>query len=363
MAQRKQFLINLHTNSVDSTPSELRFGEIAVRYADEKPELIIKKEGGDFATFIDSGAIHTIVNQINLDYTALEGRVAATEANISGLSASVVTNYATKEVASGYATTAKSEAIEAAKTETTTQVKALSAAVVADIDAVEGRVAATEANISGLSASVVTMKEDLEAEIANKVSSAYIYQGSCTYAELLLKTDNTIGDVWNVTDEHTVNDVKVPAGTNYAWSKGANDGEAKWDALAGIVDMSKYTLVSDFEELEGRVVATEANISSLSASVVTNYATKEVASGYATTAKSEAIEAAKTETTTQVKALSAAVVADIEAVEGRVDALELKSLNAIESITISNLSGVTGTYTGSAVTIDFKNMIIDCGTF
>ena len=423
---RKHILINLHTSGT-SMPTDLRLGEIAVRHADNKPELIIKKNDGTFATFIDSGVVHTIVNKINLDYTSLEGRVDATETNISVLSASVETNYATKVVASGYANTAKSEAIEAAKGETTSQVGALSGAVVADMNTLGGRVDATETNISALSASVETnyatkvvasgyantakseaieaakgettsqvgalsgavvadmntldgrvdgvetkvntlsasvesLEEELREEIAAKVSSAYIYQGSCTYEELTGKTENTIGDVWNVTNEHTVDGVKVPAGTNYAWS-GTDDKDAKWDALAGIVDMSKYTLVSDFNTLKGRVDATETNISALSASVETNYATKVVASGYANTAKSEAIEAAKSETTSQVSALSGAVVADMNTLDGRVDALEEKSLKAIESITIQNLDGVANTYTGSAVTINFENMIIDCGTF
>ena len=140
---RKHILINLHTSGT-SMPTDLRLGEIAVRHADNKPELIIKKNDGTFATFIDSGAVHTIVNKINLDYTSLEGRVDATETNISALSASVETNYATKAVASGYADTAKSEAIEAAKGETTSQVGALSGAVVADMNTLGGRVDALE---------------------------------------------------------------------------------------------------------------------------------------------------------------------------------------------------------------------------
>ena len=127
--------------------------------------------------------------------------------------------------------------------------------------------------------------------------------------------------------------------------------------------MSKYTLVSDFNTLKGRVDGVETEVDTLSASVETNYATKAIASGYADTAKNEAIEAAKGETTNQVKALSGAVVADMEKLDGRVDALEVKSLKAIESITIQNLSGVTDTYTGSAITINFENMIIDCGDF
>ena len=47
MAQeRKHFLINPHTSSADSMPTDLHLGEIAVRHANETPELIetVKKQ-------------------------------------------------------------------------------------------------------------------------------------------------------------------------------------------------------------------------------------------------------------------------------------------------------------------------------
>ena len=61
---------------------------------------------------------------------------------------------------------------------------------------------------------------------------AYTYKGSCNY-EALPSSGNSIGDVWNVLDEHE----GVPAGTNYAWTGN------EWDALGGIVDidLSEYT--------------------------------------------------------------------------------------------------------------------------
>lgn len=76
------------------------------------------------------------------------------------------------------------------------------------------------------------VKTYVDTQITSKISSTYVYKGSCTYAEL--PDDAEVGDVWNVTDQHE----NVPAGTNYAW-----DGEA-WDALGGTVDLSAY-LTSD----------------------------------------------------------------------------------------------------------------------
>lgn len=72
------------------------------------------------------------------------------------------------------------------------------------------------------------VKTYVDTQITSKISSTYVYKGSCTYGEL--PEDAEVGDVWNVTDQHE----NVPAGTNYAW-----DGEA-WDALGGTVDLSAY---------------------------------------------------------------------------------------------------------------------------
>jgi hypothetical protein len=69
---RKHFLINPHTSGSASTPSDLQFGEIAVRHNNSKPELLIKKDNGEFASFIDKVAINTIVTEINGEMDAME---------------------------------------------------------------------------------------------------------------------------------------------------------------------------------------------------------------------------------------------------------------------------------------------------
>lgn len=69
-------------------------------------------------------------------------------------------------------------------------------------------------------------------EVASK---AYKYKGSDTYANIILKENPAIGDVWNST---TANGV-YPKGTNYAWNG------TEWDALGGEVDLSAYQKASD----------------------------------------------------------------------------------------------------------------------
>lgn len=70
----------------------------------------------------------------------------------------------------------------------------------------------------------------------DQISSVYTYKGSKdTFAELPVV--NTIGDVWNVNENHE----NHPAGTNWVWNGTA------WDALAGAVDLSGYALKADVE--------------------------------------------------------------------------------------------------------------------
>lgn len=66
--------------------------------------------------------------------------------------------------------------------------------------------------------------------IAEKVAHAYVYRGSDTYENIIVKENPAVGDVWNST---TANGV-YPKGTNYAWNG------TEWDALGGEVDLSTY---------------------------------------------------------------------------------------------------------------------------
>lgn len=107
--------------------------------------------------------------------------------------------------------------------------------------------------------------KDVEDEINLKISSVYRVKGSCTYEELLTKTGQTEGDVWNVTNAHD----KVPAGTNYVWAKGEGETTAKWDALGGTIDLSGYVSASSFNTLEQTVKGHTTDITNLKESAST----------------------------------------------------------------------------------------------
>lgn len=76
-----------------------------------------------------------------------------------------------------------------------------------------------------------------KSQIDSKLTSAMTYKGTKdTYADLPT-TNNTVGDVWNVTAADASHGVK--AGDNVAWN-----GES-WDALSGTVDLSGYVMTTD----------------------------------------------------------------------------------------------------------------------
>ena len=101
--------------------------------------------------------------------------------------------------------------------------------------------------------------KDVDTKIKTSISSVYKVKGSCTYAELLKKSGQTEGDVWNVTDAHG----NVPAGTNYVWAKGEGETTAKWDALGGTIDLSPYATKTITDGLKSRLDTAEANIGTL----------------------------------------------------------------------------------------------------
>lgn len=88
---------------------------------------------------------------------------------------------------------------------------------------------------AALSANQGKVLSDRIGELSTSLSVVYKYKGSCTYAELVKKTNANVGDVWNVTNANG----NIPAGTNYACYLKDN-GSKGWDALGGSIDLSNY---------------------------------------------------------------------------------------------------------------------------
>lgn len=80
----------------------------------------------------------------------------------------------------------------------------------------------------------------LKSDVTSAVSSAYIFKGTKTFAELAT-AEKVAGYVYNVSDSFQEDGKNYPAGTNVAWNGTA------WDALAGYIDTSVFAQKTDVE--------------------------------------------------------------------------------------------------------------------
>ena len=358
MARKKQQLINYHTSTVAMPQAvDVQLGELVVRHATDRPELLIKKDNNEFATFVDSGKVQSMITTSSTD---LQGKIDAISDNLRD----------------NYADSASTVAAIKAVDDKLTKDYATSAATVAAIKVVDDKLtndyatsADTHAAIKAVDTKLDNAVSSLTDTINTKISSAYIYKGSCTYAELSGK-EKVVGYVYNVTDAHD----NVPAGTNYAW-----DGES-WDALAGIVDLTIYATSAD----------THAAIKAVDTKLTTYYATSadtetaikavdtKLTRDYATSAAT--VAAIKVvDDKFGGYATSADTEAAISAVQGNVDTLKNSvtglsastvSIEATANSAIQNASIVDGNTCkvsvkkeGTELQFDFKNLVIDCGDF
>ena len=111
-------------------------------------------------------------------------------------------------------------------------------------------------------------------QLESKVTSVYTLKGSCTYEELISKTENNVGDVWNVTDKDS---------QNYVWTG------SEWDTLGSVADFSEYAKTSEVnakiknaeDRLNGSIETTfnglNTELQALTATVSTNKTSTETA--------------------------------------------------------------------------------------
>ena len=329
----------------------------------------------------------------------VDDRVDTVSASLETFKTTVADTYATKtdvtsdikDAKDSVYSSATTAAAADAKTKADTAYSSATTAAAASAETLNNRIEAVDGKVGTLSGNVHTRIEGLKTDLTNtineKVATAYRFQGSCTYAELASK-EKVNGYVWNVTDAHD----NVPAGTNYAWSEDEN----KWDALGGIVDLSPYATItyvdgkiqeinqtntdlkSDIDSLSS---ATKTLIDEVSAATKATYATKtelEATSGSIITAYTNAIAAAKKEATdassaytdTQINAVITAYTQADTKLDARIDKLEAISADtqsAVQNVVVDNtdVNKITATKTdeNNVVTLNFDNMVIDCGDF
>ena len=364
---RKQYLINYHTSGVSNPLSgDVKMGEIVVKHNDEKPSLVILKNNGEWAEFIDENAIET---KLSATTKNLEGQIDAVESNLEE-------NYATSaDTAAAIKTVDDKFADYATSADTVAAIEtvdgkfadyATSADTVAAIKVVQDKVDAVE---SELDEAISALTETIN----TKVSAAYIYQGSKSSYEELPNDDSVkVGHVWNVEAAYQ----NHPAGTNYAWTG------SEWDALAGIVDLTIYATSADtvaaIKVVQDEVDTVESNLEENYATSAATVAAIEAVDGkfadYATSANTvaaiETVDGKFADYATSADTVAAIKVVqdDVDAVESRVQVLEsvqyeIKGTNEYGDADNSENQTVKVTKSGSTVTFDFNEMVIDGGEF
>ena len=243
-------------------------------------------------------AINETINTIQSDYDNLSTKVEDNITNISGLTDEIIK---TERVIANTLNTINQSAGFNENGESTldsgmTLTDAIKALQAKDVE-IKGTISDIQDKVDEMDSEIQSAVTSLTETINTKISSAYIFKGSVDEFKNLPSglTSENVGYVYNVEESYN----NIPAGTNYAW-----DGE-KWDALAGIVDLSIYTTSAVTNEMQTKIDAIESNLSTnyaTSASVVSaiteinenfnNYATTSVTNEIATIASnnSESIQ-------------------------------------------------------------------------
>ena len=166
MARKKQQLINYHTGSLTSMPlsGDVQLGELVVRHATDKPELLIKKDNNEFATFVDSGKVQSMITTSSTD---LQGKINAISNNLRD-------NYATSADTEAAIGAAKKEVYDSATSFTTKEVNTLSTTISevrSDLTELSGVVESISTNIGENYVTTDTLNTTVE-ELKGKISAA-----------------------------------------------------------------------------------------------------------------------------------------------------------------------------------------------
>ena len=311
MARKNQKLINYHTGKKTEMPSgsSVDFGEIVVRHNEEAPELLIKVGTDSFAVFQASGAVQTAINTaVSAAQSTLNTKVnslsSATKTLIDEVSAATKATYATK----------------------------------AELEATSGSI------ITAYTTAIGNLASDLN-ELSGVVSSI---------------TENY---VTNSTLNTKVTELKTEIST--AKSEAVSSGKGYTDGQISAVT-SAYTKAD--ADLASSIEAVSGSVSASSATVVNDYATKVIASGYAMTAEANAVASGKGYTDGQISAVITAYTEADKDLDARIDKLEAISAHTQSAVQTASIVDkdtckVSVNKVGTELQFNFENLVIDCGDF
>ena len=136
------------------------------------------------------------------------------------------------------------------------------------------------------------------------------------------------------------------------------------------VKAAKDSIKQTTDAISSNLSTLSGSVDSFSATVVNDYATKVIASGYAMTAEANAVASGKGYTDGQISAVITAYTEADKDLDARIDKLEAISAhtqsavqNVVVANTVANKITATKTDENNVVTLNFDNMVIDCGDF
>lgn len=252
MARKTQSILNYRTATKNMPLSgDVQHGEIVVRYATDQPELLIKKENQEFATFVDKEAVKTLI----------DASLATSAGSLKSFSAAVVSTYATS------ADTVA--AINQASGAIQTTINNLSGNVVTYVEGVSGNI---QTAINGVDQKVADNKSAIDA-LSSSVESNYATKAYVQEVSGNIKT--TIDGVSTALEEHkTAADNKFATKTEVTTLSGnaktAIDGvDAKVTALDTKLTEHYWTSAETNTKIEEKVNAAVSSVYKVKGSVQT----------------------------------------------------------------------------------------------
>ena len=252
MARKTQSILNYRTATKNMPLSgDVQHGEIVVRYATDQPELLIKKENQEFATFVDKEAVKTLI----------DASLETSAGSLKSFSAAVVSTYATS------ADTVA--AINQASGAITTTINNLSGDVVTYVEGVSGNI---QTAIKDVDQKVADNKSAIDA-LSSSVESNYATKAYVQDVSGNIKT--TIDGVSTALENHKTEAegkyaTKTEVTTLSGNAKTAIDGvDAKVTALDTKLTEGYWTSAETNTQIDDKVKAAVSSVYKVKGSVQT----------------------------------------------------------------------------------------------
>lgn len=157
-----------------------------------------------------------------------------------------------------------------------------------------------------------------KAQVDQKVSGSYKVKGSSTF-ENLPTEGNVVGDVYNITNIFTLDDIEYPVGTNVVYT------EEGWDALSGVFDTTKLEgdIQTVADDITKETVRAEEAEAALSTSIQTETSNREAAN-LTLQSNIDSVNTALSEEVSRAKTAEQQNASDITTLAGRVTTNETK---------------------------------------